>query len=202
MKAFYNVLKAMSSFSRKFVTWLAFTPALLSAQRVTILAPAGPVSHVDLVVRDTLRLVAAVDGVTVAASWKSGGTAASVTTRGLVTAKQRGYTTITATYVGQSASVRACVTDSASVVFTVAIDKVSPVLHSPIERGAAYRAGLVTHWKPVSPSGYSLWGSCVHWWIEAGDVTNAKLADGWLALGESRGAYTVRAGAGPGTHRP
>lgn len=134
--------------------------------QLAIVAPVAPrdtTGHVDMRVGQSFTL--GVNG-SIAVKWSSGNSAvASVSVKGLVTAKARGYATITATTGAEKATIRACVVN-AGVEFellTVAERSVSiDTVPFTLATGQSRQLLGVAQLRTTSPTE---WGECRHWYL-------------------------------------
>lgn len=146
--------------------------------QLAIVAPVSPrdtAGHVDLKIGQTITLAV---NQPIAIKWSSGNpTVASVSTKGVVTAKARGYATITAATATARTTIRACVTD-------VDVELLTP---------KQIAASVVTKHEPRIRQGYGTqmiararfrtspdWGSCTHWFVDDRTARFASIDRGGL----------------------
>lgn len=200
--------------ARRFVLTLLVVAPITAAVRfvmlpasVTVIGPviAGDTStHVDLFKTRTaqLRSIAlSIRGDTMRepVKWSSGNTAvASISTSGVVTAKKRGYATITATVAGISGRLRVCVTDREreSLTWSVLSNRVT----FNRERLQPRQTMLATAHVTLKPGGATQWGECVHWQLDSASREFARI-DRAGVLHSSRSVANIYAAVGPSLPR-
>jgi hypothetical protein len=160
------------------------------------LAIAAPVAardttgHVDMRIGQSITL-----GVnTAGAKWSSGNpTIASVTTKGVVSAKAAGYATITATDVTRKATIRVCVTASDQEQIPWKIKSIKTPLIGESRMWPGTQRQIVAHIQLVASPDM---GPCVHWILDRESSEFGRI-DRAGVVHSSRTVRDVKAFIGP-----
>lgn len=156
--------------------WIAMFLFLADPARAQTLSVSHPITdgdtlgHLDLKVGQKVPLTASrADSV----KWSSGNTkVATVTTKGIVTAKARGYATITATRGTLKTTVRACVTATDQEVWPWTVNLLGVRLLHESRLRQFFRDSIVATFQVIPATN---WGPCVHYTLDSASARFATI---------------------------
>lgn len=176
--------------------------------QLAIVAPVAPhdtAGHVDLYAGQSLTLAVRHDSAWPVV-WKSGNsTIVSVSTKGVLLAKQRGTTTLTAIRHGDTARTRVCVANTVRdtipwVQVTASTNAAAPItslIGFMLPAKSTLSHQQLTASTQLTPSTLSAsWLSCVHWTLDSASATYATISRSGL-LRSPRSVSQVLATIGP-----